>query len=141
MSKPLLYGATKVDETSGAYAAAVSLEQFQWKNRVFVIFADKDNSRAGRQENLLLSDRSALEARDMVVLKIIGDGVKPLFGGGSGLEGARIRADLDGPEAGEFAAVLVGKDGSAKLRASEPVSDGELFAIIDGMPLRAGTTP
>ncbi|WP_454848253.1 DUF4174 domain-containing protein [Rhizobium binxianense] len=139
MSKTLLYGATKVDETSGAYSAAASLAQFQWRNRVLVIFADKDNSRAARQENLLLSDRSALEARDMVVLKIAGDGVKPLFGGGIELEGERIRTDLDDPDAGEFAAVLVGKDGTAKLRASEPVSDGELFAIIDSMPVRAGS--
>jgi hypothetical protein len=35
--------------------------------------------------------------------------------------------------------VLVGKDGTAKLRASEPVSDGELFAIVDSMPVRAGS--
>jgi hypothetical protein len=40
-------------------------------------------------------------------------------------------------QAGEFAAVLVGKDGTVKLNVHEPVSNGELFAIIDAMPMRA----
>jgi hypothetical protein len=69
MSKTLLYGATKIDETNSAYAPVESLAQFQWKNRVFVVFADRDNSRAARQENQLLADRSALDERDLVVLK------------------------------------------------------------------------
>jgi hypothetical protein len=137
MSKTLLYGATKVDETNAAYAAVGSLEQFQWKNRVLVIFADKDNSRAARQENQLLSARSDLEERDMVVFKLGGTEIRPLFGAAENLDGDAVRDELGGPEAGEFAAVLIGKDGTVKLRVSEPVSNGELFAIIDSMPMRA----
>ena len=38
MSKTLLYGATKIDETNSAYAPVESLAAFQWKNRVFVVF-------------------------------------------------------------------------------------------------------
>jgi len=137
MSKTLLYGATKIDETNSAYAAAESLGRFQWKNRVFVIFADRDNARAARQENLLLADRSALDERDMVVLKISGSGVKPIFGASDNLDGEAIRRDLNAPEVGEFAAFLLGKDGTVKLKLSEPIASGELFAIIDSMPMRA----
>jgi hypothetical protein len=137
MSKTLLYGATKIDETNSAYAAAESLAQFQWKNRVFVVFADTDNARAARQENQLLANRSALDERDMVVLKVSGSGVRPLFGAGDGLDSEAIRRDLDAPEAGEFAAFLLGKDGTVKLKLSEPIANGELFAIIDSMPMRA----
>jgi hypothetical protein len=136
MSKTLLYGATKIDETNSAYAPVESLAQFQWKNRVFVVFADRDNSRAARQENQLLADRSGLDERDLVVLKISG-GVRPLFGAADGLDGEAIRRDLQAPKVGEFAAFLVGKDGTVKLKASEPITDGELFAIIDSMPMRA----
>ncbi len=46
MSKTLLYGATRSDETNSAYAPVESLAAFQLKNRVFVVFADRDNSRA-----------------------------------------------------------------------------------------------
>ncbi|MBB2685534.1 DUF4174 domain-containing protein [Rhizobium sophoriradicis] len=140
MSKTLLYGATKIDETNSAYAPIESLAAFQWKNRVFVLFADKDNSRAARQENQLLSDRAALEERDMVILKVSAGNVRPLFGAADGLDGEAIRHDLEGPEAGEFAAFLLGKDGTVKLKVSEPITNGELFAIIDSMPMRAAET-
>ncbi|MBY2986850.1 DUF4174 domain-containing protein [Rhizobium leguminosarum] len=137
MSKTLLYGATKIDETNSAYAPIESLAAFQWKNRVFILFADRDNSRASRQENQLLADRSALDERDLVVLKISGAGVRPLFGAADGLDGEAIRRDLEAPEVGEFAAFLLGKDGTVKLKISEPITDGELLAIIDSMPMRA----
>lgn len=140
MSKTLLYGATKVDESNSAYAAAASLEQFQWKNRVFVIFSDHDNSRAARQENQLLADRDGLTERDIVLLKVAGHSVRLLFGAGEGLDADAILRDLGGPQAGEFGAVLVGKDGTAKLNASEPIANAELFAIIDSMPMRATET-
>lgn len=137
MSKTLLYGATKIDETNSAYSPAESLAAFQWKNRVFILFADKDNARAARQENQLLADRAGLDERDMVVLKVSGDSVRPLFGAADGLDGEAIRRDLEAPEVGEFAAFLLGKDGTVKLKASEPIASGELFAIIDSMPVRA----
>ncbi|ULR43443.1 DUF4174 domain-containing protein [Rhizobium sp. K102] len=140
MSKTLLYGATKIDETNSAYAPVESLAAFQWKNRVFILFADKDNARAARQENQLLSDRAALEERDMVILKVSAGNVRPLFGAADGLDGEAIRHDLEGSEAGEFAAFLLGKDGTVKLKVSEPISNGELFAIIDSMPMRAAET-
>ena len=123
MLKTLLYGATKIDETNSAYAPIESLAAFQWKNRVFVLFADRDNARAARQENQLLADRSALDERDMVVLKVSGSKVRALFGAADGLDGEAIRHDLEGPEAGEFAAFLLGKDGTVKLKLSEPKSD------------------
>ncbi|WP_064706175.1 DUF4174 domain-containing protein [Rhizobium bangladeshense] len=128
MSKTLLYGAIE------------SLAAFQWKNRVFILFADKDNARAARQENQLLSDRSALDERDMVVLKVSAGAVRALFGAADDLDGEAIRHDLEAPEAGEFAAFLLGKDGTVKLKVSEPITGGELFAIIDSMPMRAAET-
>ncbi|MBB4234854.1 DUF4174 domain-containing protein [Rhizobium esperanzae] len=140
MSKTLLYGATKIDETNSAYAPVESLAAFQWKNRVFVLFADRDNARAARQENQLLAHRAGLDERDMVVLKVSGGSVRPLFGAADALDGEAIRRELEAPEAGEFAAFLVGKDGTVKLKVSEPIANGELFAIIDSMPMRAAET-
>ncbi|KAA0699568.1 DUF4174 domain-containing protein [Neorhizobium sp. P12A] len=137
MTKSLLYGATKVDETSGAYAPVASLDQFQWKNRVLIVFSDENNARAARQENLLLAQRNDLEERDMIILRLRGDAVSFLFGSGQDIDGQAIRRDLDRPEDGEFAMVLIGKDGTVKLRAAEPVVADELFAIIDSMPVRA----
>ncbi len=137
MSKTLLYGATKVDETNAGYAAIGSLEQFQWKNRVVVIFPDKDNARAARQENMLLADREGLSERDVVVLKVADGSVRAIFGAAESLDPGTLEQELIGLSAGEFAAFLVGKDGTVKLNVREPVNSGELFAIIDAMPVRA----
>lgn len=137
MSKTLLYGATKVDDSNGAYAAIASLEQFQWKSRVFVIFSDQTNEKGSRQENLLLSERSGLAERDLVVLRIRGSSVAALFGAGESLDAESIRNDLDEQDGAHFAAMLVGKDGSVKLRAVEPMPVAELFDAIDSMPMRA----
>ncbi len=137
MSKTLLYGATRID----GLTAVSGLDSYRWKNRVLVIFEDMDNAKASRQENLLLSDKAGLAERDMVILKCAADGVSPLFGSAPVLDPVLDRdglgEELEAPEAGVFAAILVGKDGSVKLRAIEPVSCNELFAIIDGMPMRA----
>jgi hypothetical protein len=73
----------------------------------------------------------------MIILRLRGDAVSFLFGSGQDIDGQAIRRDLDRPEDGDFAMVLIGKDGTVKLRAAEPVVADELFAIIDGMPVRA----
>ncbi len=39
---------------------------------------------------------------------------------------------------GEFAAILLGKDGGAKLRSAKPLSMAKLIETIDAMPMRQG---
>ena len=41
-----------------------------------------------------------------------------------------------GPGTEPFLAVLVGKDGGAKLRAAKPITARELMTTIDAMPMR-----
>lgn len=56
-------------------------------------------------------------------------------GGGAG-DGAEGRRQALGVGEGPFAAVLVGKDGTVKLRSDEPVPAEELFDLVDAMPMR-----
>jgi hypothetical protein len=37
---------------------------------------------------------------------------------------------------GDFAFILIGKDGTVKLRSNQTVLSGDLFALIDSMPMR-----
>ncbi len=71
--------------------------------------------------------RGGVAERDLVVVEAIGD--TP--------EARALRAQLSLP-AGEFRAVLVGKDGGAKLTAAAPIPPQKLFATIDAMPMRRG---
>ena len=61
----------------------------------------------------------------MVLVQAIGDGADA--------RALRTRFRVR-PES--FAVVLVGKDGTAKDRWAEPVPMGEVFRLIDGMPMR-----
>ena len=117
--------------------AAQALGQYKWKNRLLVVFSDTSNAKAARQENMLMTERSGLGERDMLVLRVRGGSVMPIYGSGVELDADRIRQDVQGPEAGEFAVVLVGMDGTVKLSAHEPVTPAEIFALDDSMPMRA----
>lgn len=116
---------------------AQALGQYQWKNRVLVVFSDTSNAKAARQENMLMTERSGLGERDMLVLRVRGGSVMPIYGSGVDLDADKIRHDIQGPEVGEFAVVLIGMDGSVKLKAGEPVSAAEIFTLVDSMPMRA----
>ncbi len=124
-------------ETQADKSVVASLAQFRWESRVVVIFPDKDNARTARQENQLMADRPGLEERDVVVLKVAGDTVRPLFGAVEDLDAKALARDLAAPLPGEFMTFLVGKDGTVKLTIGEPISAAELFTIIDAMPMRS----
>lgn len=112
-----------------------SLRAFEWRNRVLLIFADQDGVEAGRQAHALLARSDDLRERDIVVLELAGDEVHSLYGVGEGLDAAAIRADCDIPP-GVFALVLVGKDGTIKLRADSVTEPDDIFVRIDAMPMR-----
>jgi hypothetical protein len=124
-------------ETQADKSVVASLAQFRWESRVVVIFPDKDNARTARQENQLMADRPGLEERDVVVMKVAGDTVRPLFGAVGDLDAKALAHDLAAPPPGEFMAFLVGKDGTVKLTIGEPISAAELFTIIDAMSMRS----
>jgi len=111
--------------TAGA-ATAGPLDAYRWRSRVLVLSApDAADADLRAQRVALASLRSGAAERDLVVLEAIGDGA----------EARRLRAQLSLP-AGEFRAVLVGKDGGAKLEAAAPIPPQTLFATIDAMPMR-----
>ncbi|WP_018898495.1 DUF4174 domain-containing protein [Rhizobium sp. 2MFCol3.1] len=131
---------TKSHENDRDGPAVASLAPFLWESRVVVIFPDKDNARTARQENQLMADRPGLQERDVVVLKVAGGTVRPLFGAAKDVNAEALARDLAAPPPGEFMAFLVGKDGTVKFTIGEPITAAELFAIIDAMPRRAGET-
>ncbi|TCM56125.1 uncharacterized protein DUF4174 [Rhizobium sp. PP-F2F-G48] len=118
-------------------AVAAGLDTFGWKNRVLIVFANPGNSDAAEQRRLLLEDRPALSERDMVIIEVNGDAVKPIFGAAGTVTAAELRKDAGIQEDTRFAAILIGKDGGIKLRADRPVAPDQLFGLIDSMPMRA----
>ncbi|WP_415921104.1 DUF4174 domain-containing protein [Tateyamaria sp. SN6-1] len=99
------------------------LEQFVWKNRPIVVFADSPNDPNFDQQMEFLADQvQALADRDVVVLTDTDPGAQ-----GPLREKLRPRG---------FMLVLIGKDGGVKLRKPFPWDVRELSRTIDKMPIR-----
>ena len=91
--------------------------------RLLLIFADKaGNSALKEQAQFLKTDAKGLKERDVEILTYYGDRDIKMF------QNKKIRS--------AFTVILVGKDGSDKMRATSPVTLKTLFTTIDEMPMR-----
>ena len=92
-------------------ALAVNLESHRWKHRVLIVTAQSlADISYQRQAAELVAAFSDLLVRDMV-----------------------LESEFGHPE---FSIVLIGKDGTEKLRRNRPITAAEIFALIDAMPMR-----
>ena len=102
-------------------AGADPLTEYRWEKRPIVVFAPaEDDPQLAEQLDRLEAARAALEERDNVVIV----DTEP---------GSALRQRFD---PAPFAVILVGKDGTEKLRRETPVAVEELNALIDSMPMR-----
>jgi hypothetical protein len=108
---------------------------YKWKKRPLVVFAAAGSSDLERQRAIVARDRAGFAERHMVVVYVVDDSVSADGGVRPGLSGSAIRA-LYGVKPGQFRAILVGKDGGAKLSSPKPLTSSRLFATIDAMPMR-----
>ena len=102
------------------------LAGYRWKSRVLVLAAgDTGDFRLAAQRQALASARAGASERDLVTVEAVGQGADAVA--------LRRRLGLPGDA---FRAVLVGKDGGAKLTSEEPIQQQRLFSTIDAMPMR-----
>jgi hypothetical protein len=130
-----LIGAAAISAAGHVGFAMNSLEKYEWKNRVVIVFGHAEDYSVVRQVAVLTSRPEALQDRDMVVLQVDCENVRPVYGIAADISADKLRRDL-GVETNRFKAVLVGKDGTTKLDSSNIVSAVEMFALIDQMPMR-----
>ncbi|WP_064694754.1 DUF4174 domain-containing protein [Rhizobium aegyptiacum] len=114
-----------------------SLEQFRDSKRVLIIFADAQDDRAAIQDEWLRSAHMRLIEEDVEVFIIAGGGAFSLFDDAWELDADDIRERLQGPPYSEFGLILIGRDGTVKLRSSEPRTVEEIFAALDKLPKKA----
>lgn len=100
-------------------STAQSLYDFKWKNRVIIVFSENDVL-AQKQLSTFKEDQAGMDDRDLVVF------MNPV---------SQEMKDLKSTDH-FFEVVLIGKDGTVKKRKDALMTTEELFAIIDGMPMR-----
>ncbi len=93
-------------------------------HRLVVVVAEPGDARAGQQHAALEQDAAGLRARDVLVQDMTPDVAR------------RQRPELGVNPHAVFEVLLVGKDGTVKLRRDGVVAAAEITALIDTMPMR-----
>lgn len=111
--------------------------QHQWQDRVILIYTpDADEDRWKSQLAILATDPAGLAERKLVVYQIregyYRKGLKPKG------DWIKMESSASSPSITiqGFEIILIGLDGGIKLRQNEYLSLAELYALIDGMPMR-----
>ena len=117
----------------------------EWQNRVLVITGPQGSVNYAEQYDLLYAEREALEDRDIIVLHFHGDVIKniqdlsPYFYNAIYLENSKkiryFESRLNTDES-VFSIVLVGLDGEFKEIWRDVTDPGDIFELIDAMPMR-----
>src|SRR3954469_3478918 len=122
----ILLGSIMMHSVNSAVSQDDPLARYRWKARVLVVLAaDPESPALAEQKRQIESMKGGAGERDLVL-------VQPPAGSAQA-KALRTRLTLG---AEPFQAVLVDKDGGAKLRAAKPITARELTATIDAMPMR-----
>jgi len=98
------------------------LKHFQWKNRILLLFAPAaGEERLKKQTDLIEASRAGFEERDLITF--INPPESPL----------RTQFHIDNKA---YTVILLGKDGTEKLRQQSVLDPEKLFRLIDSMPMR-----
>ena len=113
------------------------LSDYRWENRLLLVFAPSpENAEYRKQIEALNSRKDGMLDRDLKIFHLFREGVS--FGEGLQIE----KESVDGLyqkyniQPGKYLIVLIGKDGTEKLRKSSLLKPEKLFKVIDSMPMR-----
>ena len=124
-----------------AQAMAAELSDYLWQRRPLLLFAPSES------DPRLIETMRRIEAsqcdfvdRDMVLGRIVTEGTSTLDGNVVDRNRAQMLFSDFGIGADSFSVVLIGKDGGEKLRVADIPDLQSIYAVIDGMPMRARET-
>jgi hypothetical protein len=116
---------------------SMDLAQFQWKNRLLFIFStDKNNPLFKNLKSEIINQQAEVKDRDLVVFEMLERGSAKMNGSDIDRQTADSIRDHFSVPSNKFSLILVGKDGSVKLKRHDHVSLEKVFELIDSMPMR-----
>jgi hypothetical protein len=134
---PVVIAIITLSIISKTEAWTMDLQRFKWNNRLLFIFAPQSSQSFFIDlHKEITSQRDGVSDRDLVVFEIFETGQSFMDSTQIDSQTAEgIRREFDVP-LGRFTVILVGKDGGVKLRVNDPVQLGDIFGLIDAMPMR-----
>jgi hypothetical protein len=119
-----------------AYGQEDILKQYQWENRLVLLFGSISEYSVEKQINELKRDPEGINDRDLLIFHIEGNEVGFIGKSSSpSLSADRLRNRYNKAEQ-EYRYILIGKDGGVKLNKKEFVPNKDLYSVIDAMPMR-----
>ncbi|WP_158607166.1 DUF4174 domain-containing protein [Pontibacter oryzae] len=113
------------------------LDAYKWKNRLVLVFVpDEANAAYLSQKEMLYAEKPKLNERDIVLIELVGGNKLYIDGKLQHEKQAKAIQGWFQVPPDSFAILLLGKDGTEKLRRNQPVEPEELFGLIDQMPMR-----
>ena len=129
----MLGACTLISNADGVEA----LDAHRWTHRLLIAFVAEEAELETLSLNASLAAAACeLEDRNMVIGWIVSEGVSRLGDVEISSDTAELLRDGFGIPSGAFTVLLIGKDGGVKARYEAAPSLGEIFALIDGMPMR-----
>ena len=124
-----------------AQAMAAELSDYLWQRRPLLLFAPSESDpRLVETMRRIEASRCDFMDRDIVLGRIVTEGTSTLDGHVVDTEQVRQLVSEFGIGSDSFTVVLIGKDGSVKLRVANVPDLQAIYAVIDGMPMRARET-
>ncbi|WP_298526696.1 DUF4174 domain-containing protein [uncultured Christiangramia sp.] len=121
----------------GMTSKAQDLQQYQWENRIIVVYSNETElDLVSKQLDLLMEESNKLSERKLVVIQAQKDRYRTIFPENSEWVSSSLKDELKISRKTEFEVFLLGLDGGIKLRQQEIVQTEKLFSLIDGMPMR-----
>jgi len=121
-----------------AQAMAAELSDYLWERRPLLLFAPAESDpRLVETMRRIEASRCDFADRDMVLGRIVTEGTSTLDGHVVDTSQAQRLVSEFGIGPDSFSVVLIGKDGGEKLRVAGIPDVQAIYAVIDGMPMRA----
>lgn len=113
------------------------LASYHWKNRVIIISAPSTENEKYRIQRGELDNRTeGVLDRDLLVLDLFDNEQSRMGDLFLTYDDVSKLKKLFGLKPDQFQIILIGKDGTIKLRSDKPVPASKLFRLIDTMPMR-----
>lgn len=113
------------------------LAKFKWQNRVLLVFEPvQDSAYPSEFDHQLTTQLCGLQDRDLIVVRVPASTDVPIDSKPETSDHSMSLRQRYSVSGDAFSVILIGKDGGEKLRSDERVNLGEIFALIDTMPMR-----
>ena len=124
-----------------AQAMAAELSDYLWERRPLLLFAPTESDpRLVETMRRIEASRCDFAERDMVLGRILAEGTSTLDGRVLDSNQAQRLVSKFGISTNSLIVVLIGKDGGEKLRVANVPDLQAIYAVVDGMPMRARET-